>query len=220
MAVADVTPYVSANANGVTTSFPFPFQVFQDTDLVVIVAGAVKTLGTDYTVTLADPGGTVDFPVAPTAGLVEMAREQSADRTTDYQTAGPFFADTVDDDLDRVVMLIQELKRTVGILSSAGLAARLAALEGLVPFGPGSVSVQIVDATAGQVVVGIVAANDPGARPMVIGKTDASANMVTVRPAAGTISTAEGRSATCDLTMQDQAIWIVPDAANNNWMRG
>jgi len=74
-------------------------------------------------------------------------------------------------------------------------------------------------AASGEYFVDIVAANDPTAHVMTIYKNDTTENPVTVRPASGTITTAEGRAAVCSITVPDGSIRIAPNAADNNWHR-
>ena len=110
--VAEQTPYIAHTANGATATFAYPFRILKDTDLVVMVAGVQKTLTTDYTITGIgqSAGGTVVFNSAPVSGVaVEIQRDIPRDRTTDYQQAGPFFAKTVNSDMDRLAMQVQEL---------------------------------------------------------------------------------------------------------------
>jgi hypothetical protein len=72
-----------------------------------------------------------------------------------------------------------------------------------------------VDASAGDQVHNIVAANNGAAVPMIIYKDDATANVVRVIPAAGTI---EGL-AEWPLDTQYSCLRIRPRAANNTWYR-
>jgi hypothetical protein len=128
-AVTVQTPYIAHTANGTATTFAYPFRILKNTDLVVTVAGVQKTLTTDYTVTGVgeSAGGTVVFGTAPATGLtVEIERSIPRDRVTDYQQAGPFFAKTVNADLDRITMQVQELgmdyDRSIKIKTPAGSA--------------------------------------------------------------------------------------------------
>lgn len=112
MPVLDKTPYIAYVGNG-ATSYTYNFRVFKDTDLVVSVAGVVKTLATDYTVTGVgdDNGGEVVFIVPPAAGsTIEIERILPFARETDYQYGGAFREQTVDADQDYQTMLLQQLK--------------------------------------------------------------------------------------------------------------
>lgn len=114
MPVLDKSPYIAYVANG-ATSYAYDFRVFKDTDLVVSVAGAVKTLATDYTVTGvgADNGGEVVFSAIPAPGrTIEIERILPFSREIDYQYGGAFREQTVDDDQDYQTMLLQQVAST------------------------------------------------------------------------------------------------------------
>jgi hypothetical protein len=116
MTVAVQTPITNAVGNGVTTSFAFNWLARAATDLVVSVAGVVKTNGVDYTVsgTGVQSGGSVLFGVAPANGAaVQIYRATQLKRDTDYQTAGDFQANTVDADFDAVWLALQDQAATV-----------------------------------------------------------------------------------------------------------
>jgi hypothetical protein len=114
MSVTSQTPYNSYTANGATTVFPYGFMLLDTDDLVVTVDGVVKTLTTDYTVSgLLNPsGGNVTFLVAPAnAAKVLLSRLLTIERLTDYQDNGDLFADTVNNDYDRIWMALQQLQQ-------------------------------------------------------------------------------------------------------------
>ena len=112
MAVPEQTPINVYTATGLTTIFPFAFLVFSAEDLVVTVAGVEKVSGVDYTVAGVgvQAGGTVTMTTAPTAGQqVQVFRRSKLKRDRDYQTSGDLLADSLDDDIDRLVLVLQEL---------------------------------------------------------------------------------------------------------------
>lgn len=100
-------------ANGVTTSFPFTFKIFNKTEIVVTVidiAGGLTTavLNTDYTIPDTsvdnDDGGTVEFVTAPTNGytisldpVIELVQE------TDIRNQTGFLPEVIEDQFDRLV---------------------------------------------------------------------------------------------------------------------
>lgn len=117
MAVIEQTPVSQFTGNGVTTVFAFSFLVPLNTDLLVIVDGVTKTLGTDYTVagTGVSSGGTVTFTTAPASGAaVSLVRSVPASRSTDYQENGDLLAEVLNDDFDRVVLMVQDAKAVLG----------------------------------------------------------------------------------------------------------
>lgn len=111
MSVPNQVPVSNHVGNGVTTIFPYTFLVLEAGDLRVSVGGVLKTEGLDYIVSgltqLA--GGSVAF-ASPPASLasVSLVRKVPLLRSTDYQYAGDFNAATVNRDIDRVVMMIQD----------------------------------------------------------------------------------------------------------------
>jgi len=114
MPLLEQETYISYNANGTVPTFAYPFKIVGAADIVVKVAGVVKTLTTHYALSGigAAGGGNVTFVVNPT-GTVELYREVPYNRETDYAENGDLIAQTLDDDLDRIVMQTQQLKRDI-----------------------------------------------------------------------------------------------------------
>lgn len=114
--VTDIDPRVQYVASAAQTAFVYPFPIFQDADLVVIVDGVTKTLTTHYTVSGegADTGGTVTFLSAMTGGeIVTIYREIAIERTTDVQQNGPWSSTAYNDEQDKTYLLLQELKADI-----------------------------------------------------------------------------------------------------------
>ena len=113
--IGDVAPRVHYVADGVQTSFTYPFPIFEDADMEVRLDGLVLTAG--YTVAGAGSsgGGSVVFDVAPAAGhLVTLRRNLPVARTTDFQENGILRARTLNDELDYQVAALQEVKDGLG----------------------------------------------------------------------------------------------------------
>ncbi|TAL26314.1 MAG: hypothetical protein EPN94_03485, partial [Nitrospirae bacterium] len=111
--VADQTPVNSYTGNGSATTFSYTFKIFANTDLKVTVAGVLKTLTTDYTVTGAGQsgGGSVVFISPPASGTaVVIYRDLPYTRSTDYAESGDLLASTLNSDIDKPIMLLQQLK--------------------------------------------------------------------------------------------------------------
>jgi hypothetical protein len=95
--------------NGVTTNFAFGFRILQAADLLVTVDGVTVS---NYTVSgvRAINGGTVTFSVPPGVGAVVIIRRaMQLRRSADYQFSGDLPSDTLNDDQDAPVMMIQQL---------------------------------------------------------------------------------------------------------------
>lgn len=120
--VKDLTPWVQYNGTNGQTVYVYPFPIFDDRDIVVDIDDVVLTLNVDYTVTgvTAEDGGTIVLAV-PSAGgeLITLLRDTPVDRLTDYVENGDFLADTVNNDFDRIILMIQELKNGTNGLASA-----------------------------------------------------------------------------------------------------
>ncbi|HCP8641087.1 TPA: hypothetical protein OF523_000665 [Escherichia coli] len=110
--------------NGVTTSFPYTFRIFKDTDLdvsTITADGLVSPmiLGTDYMVTGAglSSGGSVitSSPVLPDI-TISITRNLPAVQETDLRNQGKFFAEVHEDAFDYLTMLIQHAMFNVGVL--------------------------------------------------------------------------------------------------------
>lgn len=111
--------------NGLTTSFSFAFKVFAAADLLVVrtdlsLLETTLTLNTDYSVTLnsnqdANPGGTVTLPSALTTGfLLTLSSQVGALQATDLTNQGGFYPSVLNTALDKLTILVQQLKEQVG----------------------------------------------------------------------------------------------------------
>lgn len=112
MAVSEQTPVSTYTGNGSTTVFAYNWKVLDEDDIAVYVDDTLQTITTHYTVSGVGEanGGNVTFGVAPTDGsTVSLRRDMVLERTTDYAEGGNLAADTLDADIDRVVMMIQNL---------------------------------------------------------------------------------------------------------------
>lgn len=110
--VNDIDPSVQYTASAAQTNFDYPFPIFTDADLVVDVDGVTQALTTDYTVAGEgdDTGGTVTFLVAMTGGeIVTIYRDLPIERLTDFQQNGRFATASFNDELDKIIMIQQQL---------------------------------------------------------------------------------------------------------------
>lgn len=114
MALTVQTPYNNYTGNGSTTVFAYTFKLFLETDLKVYLDSVLQTTG--YTVSgVGDgSGGAVTFAAAPSSAVdVLLVRSIPYNRLVDYQTSGDLLANTLDDDIDRVVAQVQQLEQAV-----------------------------------------------------------------------------------------------------------
>lgn len=98
---------VTYTANGATTEFAVNFPFFE----LEVYANGVVVSTADYTVSGGDgTTGAVTFNVAPASSTaIVIVGATEAKQETDYVDDGPFPAQTHEDALDRLTMLIQEL---------------------------------------------------------------------------------------------------------------
>ena len=104
--------------NGITTTFPYTFRIFQKSDLVVQVVDldgniSILVLDTDYTVTGAGgyTGGNVILSTPLSSGYqISISRELPVTQETDLRNQGKFFAEVHEDAFDKLTMLIQQVR--------------------------------------------------------------------------------------------------------------
>lgn len=117
MAVSVTTNKNRLTSNGSTTAFNFTFPL-PDSDTtqvkVVLTVGSVDTLQdvSLYSVTATNndfsSGGTVTFSSAPASGTITIYRDLATTQTSDYVPGGALDADTLEGNLDKLTMLVQE----------------------------------------------------------------------------------------------------------------
>jgi len=111
MAVTSQNPVVSYTASGSATVFPYPFLILLQTDISVYIDGILVESG--YSVTGAGDagGGDVIFTSPPPASsLVKLLRAIPRNRTTAYTEGGALRAGTLNDDFDRLVLMLQDVR--------------------------------------------------------------------------------------------------------------
>lgn len=112
LTVSDVDPFSQYTGNGSQTVFSVPFEFRQNSDIVVRVDGALKTLNTDYTLTGAETtgGGTCAFLVAPGNGaIITIYGDMPLARGTSFADYALIPAAVLEDDLDDLAMMIRQV---------------------------------------------------------------------------------------------------------------
>jgi Collagen triple helix repeat (20 copies) len=103
---------VTYTGDGARINFPFAFRVFSSPDVGVMVNSVVVTTG--FTVALNEPpdvGGTVTFETAPASGAaVAIYRALLATQLLDYLANDSFPAESHEQALDRLTLLIQDIE--------------------------------------------------------------------------------------------------------------
>lgn len=114
--LADNDPRISYTVNaGVTqTTFTVPFEFFDLDDLRVYVDGTIKTKTTHYTLASGGSGATGSITMSVTGATgnstVVITRSIALERTTDFQTSGPFAVASLNTELDKIVAIQADLK--------------------------------------------------------------------------------------------------------------
>lgn len=107
--IGDVAPRVQYVGDGARIAFTFPFPVFQSNEVDVRIDGVPLAGGFEVTGAGSSEGGTVTLATAPANGsTVTLRRSMRVERTTDFQDNGVLRARTLNDELDRVVAVLQE----------------------------------------------------------------------------------------------------------------
>lgn len=117
MTVQSQTNSISYSGNGVTTTFAYNFVTFDQAWLDVYVNGVLQTLTSAYSVTGVDnpSGGNIVFVTAPANGAtIYIARtDVPATQLVDYTANDPFPAETQEQALDKLTMLVQQNKNDI-----------------------------------------------------------------------------------------------------------
>lgn len=116
MTVTTTAKKKTYTGDGVTVAFPTTFQFFDESEVVVtervIATGAetVQTLTTHYTVSGGSGAtGTVTAVTAPAATVQwVLSRSTAQTQGTDYTANDPFPADSHEDALDRLTLMVQD----------------------------------------------------------------------------------------------------------------
>jgi len=122
MTVASSTARASYAGNGATLAFAVNFYFLDDSHLQVIIRAStgtetVQTILTDYTVTGAGnpAGGSITFLSAPAIGeTVVIVRNIPLTQQTDYLANDPFPAESHEEALDKLTMLVQQQQDAIG----------------------------------------------------------------------------------------------------------
>lgn len=123
MTVSTVVNHEQYDGNGTTTVFPYRFRILKDSHMIVTVSdldGVLSTLvlGTDYTITgvgLVNGGAVVLNTPLANGWQISLDRDLPAVQETDLRNQGRFFAETHEDALDYLTMLIQRLSSLFGL---------------------------------------------------------------------------------------------------------
>lgn len=110
------TPYIQYVATSGQTVFPYPFEITQDSDLVVVANGT--TLATDSGYTLSgvgnSTGGNLTFTSGRTVGdIITLYRDIPIERLTQFAQNGGFSSTAFNAEFNNVYLLLQQLQTSI-----------------------------------------------------------------------------------------------------------
>lgn len=129
--IGDISPRIQYAGDGAQTVFTYPFPIFADADIQVYIDDTLQTITTHYAVAGAgaDTGGTITFVAAPVASeTVTLVRSLVVKRESDFQESGEFRAKVINDELDKIIAMVQEVGDQLGrglFLSTTDTASSL-----------------------------------------------------------------------------------------------
>jgi len=227
ISLSDNNPRISYSVSaGVTqTSFTVPFEFFDLDDLNVYVDGVQKTKTTHYTLASGGSGstGSITLSVTGVAGgsTVVITRDIDLERTTDFQTSGPFNIASLNTELDRFTAIAAELQDGIDRslrLTDFDAAANLTlpdvntrkgktlafnASTGAVEAGPSTSDVQTVSATAADIATLADIEDGTNATNAIQTVAGISGNVSTVAGISGNVTTVAGISANVTTVASD-----------------
>lgn len=109
--INDNVPRRQYTSGALQTIFVYDFEIEQDSDLLVYDNDVLQILGTHYSVTNAgDPnGGDVVFVVGRDSGdIITIVRDIPETRLTDFTVGGSLTAVALNDEFDRLYLLMQQ----------------------------------------------------------------------------------------------------------------
>lgn len=114
MTLTSTTVRSTHTGDGTTVTFSYGFKIFSETEVAVYVAGVLKTITTDYSVSGvgSSSGGNITFETSAKPASSEsivFVRVPARTQTTDYTITGTIDPQTVEDALDKTTMLIQDI---------------------------------------------------------------------------------------------------------------
>lgn len=141
MAVTEQNPRNISTAAAGATVFPYDFKILDKADLLVQIDGVVKVVDVDFTITGVglDGGGSFTL-VSPLVGgeTVMRKRNMRLERLNDWQSLGDLRSQTLNNDQDAPVMMLQQVAEEVGrsLRLGQGVAGVSTELGNPVPLAP------------------------------------------------------------------------------------
>ena len=114
--ISNTTRRIVYTGSAGTGPYAFAFEVLAETDIAVYLNEAELTLTTDYTVSISGTGtGSitivvgVNVPTTPdTDDRITIVGDRAIERSTDFTTGGPLFAQSLNDEFDSLTIFTQQ----------------------------------------------------------------------------------------------------------------
>ena len=107
------TPTVQYIGNGVATEFAYLRASWEESDIYVYLGDELQTNGYTIVTENLSEGAVIRFDIAPAEGeLITITRILELERTTHFEESGVFKAEVMNDELDRLVAMIQQINET------------------------------------------------------------------------------------------------------------
>lgn len=127
MALDNTTVEQTFPGNGSTTAFAIPCVFFDQEQIKVeLIAADLSvtslTQGTEYDISGASPGTTVDMVAAPASGeSLRIYRETEESQEYDALDTAKISPEAIEKSLDRIVMMVQELSNKIATIMVSSL---------------------------------------------------------------------------------------------------
>ncbi len=110
--IPNIAPIVRYVADGIQTTYSYPFPIFASEDLTVTLNGAPQASGFSISGAGNTSGGSVTFSIAPAEEtIITLTRELTIERTSDYLEGGDFSAASINTELDYIIASMQQINR-------------------------------------------------------------------------------------------------------------
>ena len=114
--ISNTTRRIVYTGSAGTGPYAFAFEVLAETDIAVYFNETELTLTTDYTVSIGGTGTGnvtivvgVNVPTTPDADdRITIVGDRAIERSTDFTTGGPLFAQSLNDELDSLTIFTQQ----------------------------------------------------------------------------------------------------------------
>ena len=227
ISLSDNDPRISYTVSqGVTqTTFTVPFEFFDLDDLNVYVDGTQKTKTTHYTLASGGSGATGSITMSVTGATggstVVITRAIDHERTTDFQTSGPFNIASLNTELDRFTAIAADLQDGIDrslrltdfdtdvsltlpdLNTRKGKTLAFNASSGAVEAGPSISDVQTVSATAADIAALADIEDGTIATDAISGLAAIKANVTTVAGIASNVTTVAGNTSNINAVAAD-----------------